>query len=237
MTTPNTPPGTPPATPPAGTPPAAPTPPAPPAGTPPATPPTDAPFAVFHTAEQFNERLARETRKQIAELTGTKDADELKTRLAKAAELEAAEEKRKKDAMSEIERANAIAAENEAKAKAAQSRAEELQREKDDTVAMLKLGVGNEAYARWLLAQERSKHPAESGPFDAEKALAELLKKPEHVAALKPGAPPKPTGANTDTTPGRDNAPPATPPPEGGVDAKTMTPEAWEAHKRSLGIT
>lgn len=207
-----------------------------PADKPTETPAAKEPFATFPTAEAFQERVAREAAKKLAELSGSKDPEELKKKLARAEQLEKEEEERKKAAMSEVERAKTEAAEAASKAAAAEARAEAAEREREDVLAMAEVGVSNTTYGRFLLAQERAKTP-KGEAFDAKAALAELLKDANHAAALKPTAKadPKNTPANTSTDTSRDQ-----PPKLNGdgqpKDVKAMTPAEFAEHKRKLGL-
>jgi len=240
MTTPANPPATPanpnpgaPANPPAPAP-IADRPPAPIGDQPPAPappPPPAQPFAVFQTNEAFNERVSRETRKQLREL-GVEDPGKLKEILTRNQELEAEAEKQRQAQMTELEREREQRAQYERQANAAAARAAEAERKAELYDVFAEKGVRNFDYAYFELTRRLSK-VAEGETFDPGSYVDELLGDQVKRAALMgadPAAPAAPARGVTTTPTGRET--PA--PPAGGgavppADAFEMSRDAFQS--------
>lgn len=248
MAEPNTPPaGAPPAgAPPAGTPPAAPPPagaappPPPPAAAPPAGAPPEggAAFATFHTKEAFEERLDRATRAKLREL-GV-DPEQAKKDAAELAAMKVAEEKRRTEEMSELEKAKADT--EKLKVEKAEAEAEKQKAERAYEIA--RLGAAHQVSDLEYLAFRVRKVPDDQ---DRDEWLTKLLEEPAERARFgvptagdppADGAKPKPK-ATTTSTPKGGAGPPApggtgAAPGEGGEKtAMKMTKAEFADYKRA----
>jgi hypothetical protein len=195
--------------------------------------------------EAFNERVARAARSQLEKELGVRDLSAVKDNLATLQQMKEAEEERKKQQMSELERAQTEA--NEAK-----QRATELEEARD--AAQLKAhvtqlcaerGIRDVGYAEYKIMGKLAETP-ESEDLDEEKYLDELLQDERQRVALgvqNPAEPPPPPKAvddpaNTSPAAGGQHQQPKPPnaAPEGEKDAFAMTDEEWQAKRKALGI-
>ncbi len=247
MAEPNTPPaGAPPAgAPPAGAPPAAPppagaAPPAPaPAGAPPAGAPPEggSPFATFHSKEAFEERLDRATRAKLREL-GV-DPEQAKKDAAELAAMKEAEEKRRTEEMSELEKAKADAEKLKTEATTAKVEKEKAER----AYEIARLGAAHSVPDLEYLAFRVRKVGDDE---DRDEWLTKLLEDPVErarfgvpAAGVVPadGAKPGEKKATTTSTPKDGGGAPAPgggggAPGEGEKTAMKMTASEFSAHKR-----
>jgi len=166
---------------------------------PPADPPKE-PDTITMPRAEFNRR-SETARKQVFSDLGIESADDVKSMRDRLTELEQAEAKRKQEAMSEIERAQAQAAENErrateaeAKAEAAARRAEEAERRANLERAMASRGIRDTEYAFYRLGSVTDEE-------EALKVIDGLLEDERESYKLGvTGEPPKPTPKPAATT-------------------------------------
>lgn len=192
---------------------------------------------MFHSQEQFDERLNRAQRSYVRELTGLEDPNEVKQRLQRLKELEDAEAARKREEMTATQRLEAdLAAEKAARAAAETARDGERFRA---TVAgeCARLGIKNLKYAQFVVAEAAEALP-DGQQLDPHAYLKDLVEKPEYKSAfgLEVPATVVPAPVNTSPSPGAPPPPPPAPgTPPGTVDAMAMDPKAFRAHLDSLG--
>lgn len=213
------------------------------AGPPPAPPPAQpAPFAVFPDAESFNKRVARETKKALAEL-GITDPDAVKGALEKAAALEKANEEAKRAQMSETERLRSEKAQADADRARAMSDAEEARMRASLFRKFAEKGVRNFDYGFFKVSSKLAEM-GDDEELDVPAYLDELAKDPTQAAALgfvvaaPPPPPAAPTPANTAPRPPGAPPPPA-PLANGAPGPKTafeMNGDEWTRRKAQLGI-
>lgn len=217
-------------------------PPAPPAEppTPPAggniPPQRQANYLEFPTKESFQERLATAARAEIRETYGMSEA-ELKKRLERAKELEAAEEARVKAQQTTEERLKSEKEAAEAATLKAQAEAAEARRQADVTAMCARNGFKNLDYAIFEATKsgksgpELEAHFLEMAKDDSKKAALGLVVPPPEVVPVPgstaPGGPPN------------GNNPPAPPapggPPPGGPNVMKMSSGEFAAHLQRLG--
>ncbi len=209
----------------------------PPAPPPPPSPPPAQPFAVFHTAEQFNERRDREARALIKEQYGMSEA-ELKKKLARAQELEEAEAQRAKERQTKEEQLEAARAEAEAKRAAAEAAATEARREADVTRICARLGIKNVDYATFEAGKLKEKTTAELEAHFAEQLKDNARKAAYGLDVVAPTPVPAPAPPTGPGPPPVGTPPPPPPAPGGGeppvVDAMKMTPQEFQTHLNTI---
>lgn len=210
---------------------------------PPATPAE--PFAVFSTKEAFDERVERAAKAAAKKSLGL-DPEEAKTRLARLVELEAAEDERKKAAMSEAERTKAELDKLRAETEAAKAEAARATFEASTARLFARHGVKDDEYGTFRIRQAEAAAKTSGETFDAEKFLTTIIADArervklgiDDVAAPGAAAPPAVRGTTPATTTNAPNVQ-GTPPPAGTPkpqkSAMDMTPEEWRRHLSSLG--
>ena len=190
------------------------------------------------TKEQLNDRLARANKSQLKKLFGTDDPAAITERWKKLGEYEAAEEERRLESMTEIERhkSDAEAAKAEA-AKAAEELAE-LKLSKHVSDLCVKHSIKNLKYARFLVTEHAGTVP-EGEEFDADEYLQKCLEDPDYKSAL--GMAEKVVEAPVSSSPTPGGTPPPPPKPGAGdnggkKNAGDMTREEFARHLASLGV-
>ncbi len=193
------------------------------------------------TSKQLDARLKRATSAELKDLFGTDDRDAIKAQWQKAKDLEAAEEERKRQQMSEIERYQVdLAKEREASARTAAELAE-VKFTQHITENCATLGIKSLKYARFLVSEAAEELP-DGQQLDVGKFLSERLADPQHAAALGIVQPPPviaPKGVSTSPEPagGAPNPPTAAPlVPAGGKTVAQMTKAEFNAHLSGLGV-
>jgi hypothetical protein len=208
------------------------------------TPPTatapSEPFATFPTKELFDDRVERATKSAVKKVLGV-DLEDAKARLARLAELEAAEEERKKAAMTEAERNKAEIDKLRAEAEAARAEAARAMSEAQAARVFARHGVRDDEYGTWKLRQAEAAAKLAGTEFSADAFVAELLKDPRERVKLgvdDVGTAAKQASSPAATTHGSGAQP--QPPAAGSVtqqkDAMQMTPDEFRRHLASLGV-
>lgn len=209
-------------------------------------PPQGQPFAVFHTQEQFNDRVGRAARSQLRDALGM-DPDKAKEALQRLATIESENEKKKQAEMSELERERAARVAAEAKAAAAAAEAEAAALDTHILQLCTERGIKDWHYAKFRIMGELEKLP-DGQQLDEIAYLDKLIADPAARAALgmagAPAAPPvQQQGANTSPAqggpPGTPGAPPQQQPPNAQPPTKTafeLTPDEWARKKAALGL-
>ena len=209
------------------TPPGEPTPPAPSPGAP------AKPFAVFHDAESFNERLNREARAQIKETYGMSEA-ELKKKLERAKELEAAEAERLKAQQTKEEQLESARQAEEAKRVKAETEAQEARREATVTRVCARLGIKNLDYAGFEAGKRPAATEAELEAYFKEQLQDTTRKSAYGIEVAPPQEVPVPGHTAPATPPNGNPPPPPAPPGSGGpppvFDAMKASPQEFAAH-------
>jgi hypothetical protein len=204
--------------------------------------PEPAEDTVTLTTKQLNERMERAVRSFLKRELGAESADEIKAARGKLADLERAEEERRKAAMSEQEKLQAELAEARKAADAASAAAEQARVDLHLTRLFARHGVKNPDYATWRIMDKLNQLP-ESEELDEEAYLRELLSDQRERVALgvetpAEAAPRKVEVPPTTTAPAGSapKPPPANPvqPPKTAMD---MSPAEWARHKSALGIS
>lgn len=197
------------------------------------------PFAVFPTQAAFNDRIARATRAELREQFGTDDPAEIKKRLKRAEDLEAAEQERARATMTAQQKAETDLAAEKAARESAESDARQARFESHVNKICARLTIPNVDYAMYLVAQEAERTPAGQS-VDAEVFLRERLSKPEYKAAfgITESTTQVPAPVTTAPVPGQPPPPPA--PPGGGgapnADVMTMSKPQFQQHLAKLGV-
>ena len=226
----------------------------------PVTTPTTAPVAVaaapeeagqpivFHSQDALNERLQRAERSALrtkfAELGVADDAD-LVARLKRATELEEQEEKRRLESMSELDRERTARVVAETRASEMEEAAKRSAFQAHLTRICAEKGVRDLELAEMMVEREARRLKPSDAPLDEAAYIDLLLLEPKYRMALgvdavqSPGAP---TQTPVTTSPvsgagfGSQPTPAAVTPPASASDANTLSPEAWAARKRALGM-
>lgn len=217
----------------------------------PVAPAPEAPAAIsFPTTEAFNARVEQAARSMLKKEIGVGDLKTIKERMDQAEAFQKAEEERKAAQMSELERERAarLAAESEA----AKYREEAAAAAFDAHLTRIcaERGIKDVDYAKYRVQSAAQALEEGAPPLDEAAFLDQLLAEPRYRAALgvdevapavpvEPSRSPALTTPVTVTRPGTPGAPPKaaplSPPPE-STDAMQLSPEAWQARKRALGI-
>lgn len=215
---------------------------APPAGAPPAEPPK--PFAVFESAEAFNKRINQATRASMREMFGTDSPDEVRGRLSELDTLKKAEDERKRQEMSELQRVQTDLANEKAARERAEGERNTVRFQAHVSGICAKLGVSNVEYALYLASGAVEKTP-EGQQLDVEAHLKGLIDgDPKYKAAFGIAEPTAPVvqqqGAPITSTPNPgQGAPPPAPPggsPTAPFDASKLSNRDFQAHLASLGV-
>jgi len=213
----------------------------PPAPAPAPAPAPGQPFAVFESQAALEDRLARAGRATLREVTGLENPEEVKQRLNRLKELEAAEEQRRQAELTETQRLQADVDKERQRAEAAERRLQESQFQTQVTQECARLGIKNVKYALFEVQTARGALPeAERASLDPARHLEGLLAKPEYKGAFGIESAPTviPVPVNTSPAPG---APPPAPPQPGApppaVDAMTMSGPEFKAHLERLQVT
>ncbi len=208
------------------------------AADPPAAP--GAPFAVFPTQAAFNERMQRATRAELRAEFGTDDPAEIKKKLKKAEELEAAEAERARKQLTEEQRLQSDLNAANARATAAEEERNQVKFEAHVSRVCARLSIPNIDYALYEVARVSDKLPA-GQELDVEAHLKGLLEKPVFKAALGITEAPTVVQTGVTTTPDPSQSPPAPAHPGGvagptGIDASKMTKEQFKTHLAGIGV-
>lgn len=221
-----------------------------PATTPaPATPPADTPAITFPTTEAFNARVEQAARSMLKKELGIADTKAIKEKIEQAEAFAKAEEERKAAQMSELERERAARAAAEAEAAKFREEAAAAAFEAHVVKVCAERGIKDIDYAKYRIQAAAAAVEDGAPPLDEAAFLDGLLQEPRYRVALgvedvstAPAVPQQVPAATTPAVvvrPGTPGAPPkaapVTPPAE-MVDAMKLSPEAWEARKRALGI-
>ena len=215
-----------------------------------ATPPTETPAAItFPTTEAFNARVEQAARSMLKKEVGVGDLKTIKERMEQAAALQKAEEERNAAQMSELERERAARASAEAEAARYREEAAANAFEAHIVKVCAERGIKDIDYAKYRVKTAAEALEEGAPPIDERAFLDGLLQDPRHRVALgvddvsAPAVEPQRTAAVT--TPatvvrhGTPNSPPVpapiTPAPQ-TQDAMSLSPEAWQARKRALGV-
>lgn len=208
-----------------------------PAETPPPVP--GQPFATFPTQAAFNERMQRATRAELREQFGTDDPVEIKKKLKRAEELEAAETERARLQMTAQQKVEADLAAEKGKREAAEEDAKQARFESHVNKICARLTIPNVDYAMYLVAQEAERAPAGS-QVDAEAFLKERLAKPEYKAAFGIAETTSVVPVPVSSSPNTPISPPPPPPANGngtpGVDVMAMNRSQFQNHLAKLGV-
>jgi len=225
--------------------------PAPAAAVPPVEPPAAPvpdPAITFPSTEAFNARVEQAARALLKKEIGIGDPKAIRQQIAEAEALKAAEEERRTAEMSELERERTARIAAEADSARYQEEAAESALEAHLARVCADRGIKDIEYASYRVraaaeALEDGAEPLDSGEF-----LDSLLADARYRIALgvdDVAPPPDPTRQPATTTPaniarpGSVDGPPkpaVTTPAAVTTDANAMSPEAWEARKRALGI-
>lgn len=212
-------------------------PPAPVAAPPAAEPAED---TVTLTTKQLNERMERAVRSFLKRELGAESADEIKAARGKLADLERAEEERRKAAMSEQEKLQAELAEARKAAEAASAAAEQARVDLHLTKLFARHGVRNPDYATWRIMDKLNQLP-DSEELDEEAYLRELIADQRERVALGVDAPePEPRKVEVPPTTTASTAGAPKPPPSNPVQvpksAYDLNASEWSRRKAELGI-
>lgn len=192
------------------------------------------------TTKQLNERMERAVRSFIKRELGAESADEIKAARGKLADLERAEEERRKAAMTEQERLQAELAEARRAADQAAAAAEQARVDLHLTKLFARHGVRNPDYATWRIMDRLNQLP-DSEELDEEAFLKELLAdQRERVALGVDAAEPEPRRVEvppTTTAPaGAAPKPPGPNPVQAPRSAYDLNSSEWSRRKAELGI-
>ena len=210
-------------------------------------PSQEEPFAVFHTKEQFEERLSRKARAKAAELLGV-SPEEAKKALEAYKELQTKEEERRKQEMSELERMQAEKVELESRLKAEQERAEQAAFDLVITRACAERGIKDTDYAKHLILRKANtlgdEDELDEGAFLDEQLKDARVRIALGVDELPENQAPKQIPANTSPTggapPGSAGGPPKQQEPGGSANGKTameMDKSEFASHLSKLGVS
>lgn len=205
------------------------------------TPPEATEERITLTRDQLNDRIARARTSYLKKDLGVESEAELQARLKELNDLRAAEEERKRAALSVQERLEAdLRTEREARSKA-EAAAEQARVDLHLTRLFAKNGIRNADYATWRIMERLAQLP-ESEELDEAAYLSELMTDPRERIALGlddlPTAP-APTRVEvpaTTTTAVRAPAPPPANGVPGPKSAFELDAQAWAARKAQLGI-
>lgn len=191
------------------------------------------------THEQFKERMERANAKQLKKLFGTSNVDELTQRFKRLSELESAEEERKRQEMTEMERHKAdLEAEKAARAKTEEELAE-VKFDAHVSGICASLGVKNIDYAKFIVGKKASALP-DGEELDVREYLEERLGDDKYQAALGIASEAVEVEAPVSNSPNPGQAPPPPPPPAGGgggkKNPKDMSASEFREHLASLGV-
>lgn len=214
-----------------------------PQAAPPAASPEPAEDTVTLTTKQLNDRMERAVRSFLKRELGAESADEIKAARGKLADLERAEEERRKAAMSEQEKLQAELAEARKAAEAASAAAEQARVDLHLTKLFARHGVRNPDYATWRIMDKLNQLP-DSEELDEEAYLRELLSDQRERIALGvealAEAPPAPRKVEVPPTTTASTAgapkPPATNAATAPRSAYDLNPGEWSRRKAELGI-
>lgn len=213
---------------------------APPAAAPPAAPGT--PYAVFPTAEAFNDRVGRAARSTAQSELGM-PLDQAKVALEAWNKQQDAAKKAADAELSELERERAARTEAEAKVTAAEETAAEARLDAHVLQLCNERGIRDWQYAKFRITRKLDELP-ETEELDEAKFLDDLVADPQARVALGVGvAPAAPTPATTTPAggapPGTPGGPPGQVPPNAtppAADAFGLDDDAWSKRKKALGI-
>lgn len=209
-----------------------------PVAAPPAAEPAE--DTVTLTTKQLNERMDRAVRSFLKRELGAESADEIKAARGKLADLERAEEERRKAAMSEQEKLQAELAEARKAAEAASAAAEQARVDLHLTKLFARHGVRNPDYATWRIMDKLNQLP-DSEELDEEAYLRELIADQRERVALGVDAPaPEPRKVEVPPTTTSSTAgapkPPQSNPVQVPRSAYDLNASEWSRRKAELGI-
>jgi len=199
------------------------------------------PFATFHTADAFNDRVGRAVRAQIQKQYGM-SPDELSGLIETSNQQKQAEEERRQAEMTEVDRAKTAAAEAEQRARAAEEARDVAELNAHLSTIFSQRGIKNFDYAKFKVLQ-RLEELGEGEELDEGQYIDELLRDPSTAysfgvtqsVTVPAGTSPAPGGpAGTPGAPPQANPPNAAPETP---DAFKMPADAWAAKQRALGLT
>ena len=157
----------------------------PPEGAPKSTAPAPAPQlnTISLTSEQLDERLGRAKGAYMREQFGTNDPEEVKSRLARLQEMEAAEAEREREAMSAQEKLQQDLKLAQEERIAAQEERDAIAFESHVKGECAKLGIKNVDFAMWEVARA-AEGMGEGEQLDAQEHLKGLTESEQYKAAL-----------------------------------------------------